>query len=397
MQPFIHSKRPVHIEFRGIVLNIAQDFTFLSKRIAIADKIKHIRQQLNLKYQVIDRISVVIYHEERNTLQTYVLDEDHDSQFSNYEVSFSKCQSLFQIAQNKTARIVNDMSVFSNNKKAHTQQVEMAGYLSSFTMPLFYDNKLLGFFFVNSHKKNALCDELTESLGYIAVMVSLVLQQDLSDINILKSTIESMKLISQYRDPETGEHLKRMAYYSLLIARKIATKYQLSDEFIEHLFLYAPLHDLGKLMIPDAILLKSSKLSVDEFKHMKLHTTKGSELVEKLVNIYQLHNMPFIEVLKNIVCYHHEQIDGGGYPHGLTGKEIPIEAKIVAVADIFDALTSNRPYKKAWSNNQAFEELYRMSANKIEFEFVHALDHSRGDIEEIQQLFQDEIHDWTQA
>lgn len=377
-------------------MNIEQDFTFLSKRTAIADKVKYIRQHLNLKYQVVDRISVVIYHEERNTLQTYVLDEERDSEFSNYEVNFAQCHSLLQIAQEKSARIVNDMSVFTANKKAHSARVEMAGYRSSFTMPLYYDDKLLGFFFVNSHKKNALNTELTKTLSYISVMLALVLHQDLRDINTLKSTIESMKLISQYRDPETGEHLKRMAYYSLLIARKVAKKHQLCDEFIEHLFLYAPLHDLGKLMVPDAILLKPGRLNADEFEQMKLHTTQGNELIEKLVNIYQLHNMPFIEVLKNIVFYHHEQIDGRGYPKGLTGKEIPIEAKIVAVADIFDALTSNRPYKKAWTNDQAFDELYKMSANKIEFEFVHALDHSRTDIEEIQQLFQDEYHEWMQ-
>lgn len=380
--------------FRGIVLNTAQDYAFLNKRTAIADKVKLIRQQLNLKYQVIDRISIVLYHEERNTLQTYVLDEHQCSKFSNYEVNFSQCQSLMEIAQEKTARVINDMSVFSNNKKTHSTQVEMAGYHSSFTMPLFYGDSLLGFFFINSHKKNALSAELVEILRHISVMVSLVLHQDLSDINMLKSTVESMKLISQYRDPETGEHLKRMAYYSLLIARKVAQKHNLCDEFIEHLFLYAPLHDLGKLMVPDAILLKPGRLAVDEFEQMKQHTTQGKDLIEKLVNIYKLQNIPFIDVLKNIIFCHHEQIDGGGYPVGLTGKDIPIEAKIVAVADIFDALTSVRPYKKAWSNDQAFDELYKMSANKIEFEFVHALDHSRADIEEIQQLFQDEYQDW---
>ncbi len=381
-------------DYRGIVLNIDQDYAFLSKRTAIADKVKCIRQQLNLKYQVVDRISIVIYHQERNTLQTYVLDEKRESDFSNYEVNFAQCQSLFEIAQEKTARIVNDMSVFSSNKKTHTKKVEMAGYHSSFTMPLFYDDKLLGFFFINSHKKNALSTELVETLKHISVMVSLVLQQDLSAICMLKSTIESMKLISQYRDPETGEHLKRMAYFSLLIARKVAHKYQFSDEFIEHLFLYAPLHDLGKLMVPDAILLKPGKLNSDEFELMKLHTTQGKDLVEKLISIYTLQNMPFIEVLKNIIFCHHEQIDGGGYPMGLTGKDIPIEARIVAVADIFDALTSVRPYKKAWTNDQAFDELYKISKNKIEFEFVHALDHSRADIVEIQQLFQDEHQDW---
>lgn len=374
-------------------MNTAENFTFLSKRIAIADKVKLIRHHLNLKYKNVDRISIVIYHEERNTLQTYVLDEKQSSEFSNYEVDYAQCQSLLAVAESKTARIINDMSIFTGNK-IHTKKIGMAGYQSSFTMPLFYDDKLLGFFFVNSQEKHALHSELVDTLNYISIMISLVLQQDLSDINLLKSTIDSMKLISQYRDPETGEHLKRMAYYSLLIARKVARKYQLSDEFIEHLFLYAPLHDLGKLMVPDAILLKPGKLTPDEFEQMKQHTVNGKVLVEQLIDIYQLSNMPYINILKNIVFHHHEQINGGGYPEGLKGNEIPVEAKIVAVADIFDALTSNRPYKAAWTNQQAFDELYKISADKIEFDLVHALDHSRADIEEIQQLFQDEYHDW---
>lgn len=377
-------------------MNIAPDLALLSKRTAITDKIKLIRQQLNLKYDVVDRISVVIYHEERNTLQTYAVDEQRDCSFSNYEVSFEQCQSLMNIAKEQTARIVNNMSVFSNNKK-HTDQIEMAGYQSSFTMPLFYNGKLLGFFFANSTQKNAISAELIDALSYISVVISFILHQDLNDINTLKSTIESMKLISQYRDPETGEHLQRMAYYSLLIARKVAYKYQLCDGFIEHLFMYAPLHDIGKLMVPDAILLKPGKLTENEFAQMKRHPNQGKELVEKLINIYQLQNMPFIEVLKNIIYCHHEQLDGGGYPQGLKGKDIPIEAKIVTVADIFDALTSNRPYKEAWTNDQAFEELYNISGSKIEFEFVHALDNSRADIEEIQQLFKDEYQDWMIA
>lgn len=375
-------------------MSIEQAHPFLSKRTAIVDKIRHIRQELNQENHGIDRISLVVYHEERNTLQTYAMDEEVDGNFSNYEVKFDKCESLVQIANEKKARIINDLKKTHSKKARHTGHIEMAGYQSSYTMPLYFDNKLMGFFFANSRTKNAINEALTQKLGLISIMVTLTLHQDLSEIKMLKSTVESMKLVSQYRDPETGEHLKRMAYFSLIIARSVAKKYHLSDTFIEHLFLYAPLHDIGKLTVPDSILLKPGRLTVDEYEQMKLHTLQGRDLIENLITIYQLSDMPHIDILKNIVHYHHEQLDGKGYPKGLSGTDIPIEAKIVTVADIFDALTSNRPYKKAWTNQAAFGELYRLSETKIEYELVYALEQHYEEIVEIQQLFEDEQHDW---
>lgn len=147
---------------------------------------------------------------------------------------------------------------------------------------------------------------------------------------------------SEYRDPETGMHILRMASYSQLIAKRIG----LDKMTCDLLFQAAPMHDIGKVGIPDHILLKAGKLTDDEFEMMKTHTQIGYDILcESRSDLFQM--------ASSIALSHHEKWDGSGYPHGLKGEEIPLLARIVAVADVFDALTSERPYKKAWSNEDA--------------------------------------------
>jgi len=138
------------------------------------------------------------------------------------------------------------------------------------------------------------------------------------------------------RDSDTGDHNYRVTYYSI----KIAQKLNLSSEQIKSLIKGAFLHDIGKIAISDTILLKSTKLSDDEFEQMKAHTTKGVEIVQ---------NNPWLKDAEEIILYHHEKVDGSGYPYGLKGDEIPYNTRIFTVADVFDALTSKRPYKEPFS------------------------------------------------
>jgi putative two-component system response regulator len=147
---------------------------------------------------------------------------------------------------------------------------------------------------------------------------------------------------AEYRDPETASHINRMASYSVLIARKMGC----DPEFVELLALAAPMHDIGKLGIPDYILLKPGRLDADEMVIMRRHAEIGELILSGS-------NSPLIQLAANIAHYHHEQYSGAGYPDGLSGENIPLECRIVAVADVFDALTSNRPYKRAWSVEDA--------------------------------------------
>jgi len=151
---------------------------------------------------------------------------------------------------------------------------------------------------------------------------------------------------AEYRDHETGAHILRMAHYSKHIARVLG----LSEAQQALLLEAAPMHDIGKVGTPDMILLKPGKLTVEEFEIMKQHALIGFEVLNAS-------SAPLLKVAAEIAYTHHEKFDGTGYPRGLKGEEIPLFGRIVAVADVFDALTSVRPYKKAWSVEQASQLL----------------------------------------
>jgi putative two-component system response regulator len=147
---------------------------------------------------------------------------------------------------------------------------------------------------------------------------------------------------AEYRDPETGAHILRMSQYAVLIARRLG----MPDSFQQMLLVAAPMHDIGKLATPDHILLKAGRLDADELAIMRRHAEIGAEILRGS-------SSPLVQLAEEIAASHHEKYDGSGYPRGLAGASIPAAGRIVAVADVFDALTSSRPYKKAWSLEDA--------------------------------------------
>ena len=153
---------------------------------------------------------------------------------------------------------------------------------------------------------------------------------------------------AEYRDNETGLHIIRMSNYSQLLGRAAG----LSEAQAEMLLQASPMHDLGKIGIPDEILLKPGRLDPDEWLVMKTHAAIGARILAG-------HESELLKMAAQIALSHHEKWDGSGYPEGLRGEEIPLVARAVAVADVFDALTSERPYKKAWPDEKAIDEIRR--------------------------------------
>ena len=161
-----------------------------------------------------------------------------------------------------------------------------------------------------------------------------------------RETVIRLCKAAEFRDPETGAHILRMAHYSELIARGLGLS--VADQ--ELLLEAAPMHDIGKVGIADNILLKPGRLDPEEFEIMKSHATLGYEILKGS-------SSKVLQAGAEIARGHHEKFDGSGYPQGIKGKGIPIFSRIVAVADVFDALTSERPYKKAWSLERAAEHI----------------------------------------
>jgi putative two-component system response regulator len=173
--------------------------------------------------------------------------------------------------------------------------------------------------------------------------------------------ITRLSRAAEFRDPETGAHIQRMSNYSVLIANQLG----LPQEEQALILRAAPMHDVGKIAIPDQILLKPGKLDEAEFAIMKTHAEKGYEILRGS-------RSTLLDVAAVIARSHHEKFDGSGYPLGLKGEDIPLYGRIVAVGDVFDALTTERPYKKAWEIDRAVEFLRTGSSTHFDPQCVQA-------------------------
>lgn len=166
--------------------------------------------------------------------------------------------------------------------------------------------------------------------------------------------IEILGTVVEYRNLESGEHIKRVKGFTEILAReamKEYPEYKLTEKQIAMIVAASSLHDIGKIAIPDHILLKPAKLTDEEYEFMKSHTTKGSEILNHFLGIF---DEEYRKTSYEICRHHHERYDGRGYPDGLTGEKIPISAQLVSIADVYDALVSERVYKGAYSKEEAF-------------------------------------------
>ena len=189
--------------------------------------------------------------------------------------------------------------------------------------------------------------------------------------------IFAMAKLAESRDPETGEHLERMRIYSRIITEFLANDDEfdepISEDFPKLIYLTSPLHDIGKVGIPDCVLLKPGRLSDREFEIMKSHTTIGAATLSAAVRQYP--GVAYLRLAKDIALTHHERFDGSGYPRRLVGRDIPLCGRIVAIADVYDALTSKRVYKRAFTHDIARSIILEESGKHFDPNMVKAFAH----------------------
>jgi HD-GYP domain-containing protein (c-di-GMP phosphodiesterase class II) len=359
----------------------------LNENIPVSRKLVFIHHLIREQALRVDRISVAVYDPKTDLLKTFIHSSGGADPLSNYQARLGDVASLQEIARSGDPRIVNDLEVLSRAGGEHSRRLSAEGYGSSYTLPMYLNDTFFGFVFFNSYAKDSFHAKSLPLLDLYGHLISLTVINELGIIHTMLAAVRTARDMTSLRDVETGAHLDRMAHYARFIAKTLAPKYGFSDEYIEHLFLFAPLHDVGKIGVPDRILHKQGPLNEEEREIMRRHARTGRDVVDAMLAEFGLNSLPYVDVLRNITEFHHEKMDASGYPLGLEGKDIPIEARIIAVADMFDALTSRRPYKHAWSNEEAFGLLRTLADTKLDGDCIRALTEHVDEVKKIQERF----------
>lgn len=207
--------------------------------------------------------------------------------------------------------------------------------------------------------------------------LSLVQAEQLKQAHV--DLVHRLGRAAEYKDTDTGEHIARMSQYSKLLA----LEFGMAEQQAELLRQAAPMHDVGKIGIPDAILLKPGRLTPDEFDHMKQHAAIGAQILANS-------SSPLLQLAHKLAIEHHEKWDGSGYPNGLKGEQISVEGRIVAIADVFDALTSKRPYKEAWGVEEALEHMQAQAGKHFDPHLINLFVNKLDAIIAIKNTYQEQ-------
>lgn len=282
-----------------------------------------------------------------------------------YRVQIDKT-SLKNVIDNHEVRIINDLSVYlqEHKRSESTELIMKEGMRASITLPLFYEEKAIGVMIFSSVKRDVYNRKHQDFLMNIASALSVTLEKSFMVEDILVNSVKGFARIVESKDTVTGNHVDRMSLYSEFVAQKLFEEghfhEEINEEYIRDIRRFSVLHDIGKVAIPDQILNKAGKLSDEEFRIMKEHSNFGAEVLKDLT---MSRHESYFDMAVDIARYHHEKYNGFGYPKGLQKHEIPLSARIVAIADVFDALTSERPYKKAFTFDEAIA-LIRSESNE---------------------------------
>lgn len=330
----------------------------VSKQYVIDDIIDYLLETVH-ETMGVDRVGIAFYDEKKDLLITEYGVAVYDSLYLEvgYRTNLAN-SSLKDIIDSKRGQINNNLlESFQKNPNSHSMSLIIKeGIKSNMSVPLVMNNEVFGIVFLSSKQVNHFTDEDYKFAENLLYEITGVLNRSyLMKVFIIRMTHTIARLVDK-KDIETGEHISRMVKYSTMIASNLnvmhVASHPVDNKMILAIERNAAVHDIGKVATPDNVLKKPGRLTLEEFEVMKEHASVGGDVFRDLNKELEDFEMTYYHTAEIIARYHHERWDGSGYPEGLKGLDIPIEARIVAVADVFDALSSKRVYKEAMS----FEE-----------------------------------------
>lgn len=233
---------------------------------------------------------------------------------------------------------------------------------------------LFGYLVVLADRRRQLDDAKTRELCRWMPTLAALLAHGIQDSLNLTRAVRFASEFIHARDWITGAHQLRLAAFLQILVQEMGTAHGFPDGLADEVMVFGSLHDIGKVAVPDSVLHKPGSFDASEQALMRTHVERGAELVERMVNDLHLHGVRGLDTLRASVACHHEYLDGSGYPNGRSGEDIPLVARMVTIADIFDAVTCDRPYKRGWAVDDAYDYLATMAGdNKLDRECVAAL------------------------
>jgi len=349
--------------------------SFPGESSSLNQQLSELHHEIKNKVPLVDRVSFSLYDSHLDMLRTYATSEVSENPSDvHQDYPLADCPSLKECAEKHLHRVINNIAATASPHHRYAQWLIDQGYQSSFSVPTYHHQQFIGFINFNSFEQNVFSPEVQSELMPFCELINYTINSEYSLVHSILTSAELTREIYPGARQDSDQHISRISLFSRLIAIDLASAYGLEDETIEHIHLFSRLHDIGKITIPDAILLKPTPLTPDERKIMQSHIDKGLMIIDKILDNLGSPDHPCVHTLKEIITCHHEFLDGSGYPNALKGEEIPISARIVTVANVFDALTSHRPYQQAWCIPSALLEMEKMVAmGKLDGHCVNVL------------------------
>ncbi|MEO0002852.1 MAG: hypothetical protein RLZZ22_544, partial [Pseudomonadota bacterium] len=275
---------------------------------SLSQRLGLLHAQIRRELPAVDRVACALHEAETGQLRTFVHSTGHATPLRGYHLRLADSPSLAALVATRSERVIDDIAVeLHDHGTAHTQWLLAQGYRSSYTLPLFEREQLLGVLFFDALEPAVFTPEACDRLRPYAALIGMLLSLEFSNARMLLGSVDLAREFANLRDIETGAHLRRIAALAQLVALGLADARGYDDEFIEHVYLFAPLHDIGKIGVPDAVLLKPGRLDPPEWAQMVQHVTKGEQIVERLVETFGLQHASGVQVLRQIVAAHHER------------------------------------------------------------------------------------------